>query len=86
MKRCRSKRPSRALICAAKNNSERIFELGGWRYREELEFPRAAARYPPSRPPEYEWVSRRLKLASLRRESSNQLLETLEEWNDYLER
>ena len=27
-----------------------------------------------------------LKLASLRGESSNQLLETLEEWNDYLER
>jgi hypothetical protein len=25
-------------------------------------------------------------VASLRRESSNQLLETLEEWNDYLER
>ena len=30
--------------------------------------------------------SRRLKLASLRGESSNQLFETLEEWNDYLER
>jgi hypothetical protein len=28
----------------------------------------------------------RLKMASLRGESSNQLLETLEEWNDYLER
>jgi hypothetical protein len=28
----------------------------------------------------------RLKLASLRGESSNQLLETLEEWNGYLER
>jgi hypothetical protein len=27
-----------------------------------------------------------VKLASLRGESSNQLLETLEEWNDYLER
>ena len=27
-----------------------------------------------------------LKLASLRGESSNQLLETLEEWNNYLER
>jgi len=26
------------------------------------------------------------EVASLRRESSNQLLETLEEWNDYLER
>jgi hypothetical protein len=26
------------------------------------------------------------KLASLNRESSNQLFETLEEWNDYLER
>jgi hypothetical protein len=31
-------------------------------------------------------ASGRLKLASLRRESSNRLLETLEEWNDYLER
>jgi hypothetical protein len=31
-------------------------------------------------------LGRRLKLASLRGESSNQLLETLEEWNDYLER
>jgi toxin ParE1/3/4 len=30
--------------------------------------------------------NRPFKLASLRRESSNQLLETLEEWNDYLER
>ncbi len=28
----------------------------------------------------------RIELASLRGESSNQLLETLEEWNDYLER
>jgi len=31
-------------------------------------------------------ASDRLKLASLRGESSNQLLETLEEWNDHLER
>jgi hypothetical protein len=38
------------------------------------------------RPTEYDGASGRLKLASLRRESSNQLLETLEEWNDYLER
>ncbi|HMI75085.1 MAG TPA: hypothetical protein VK495_10265 [Steroidobacteraceae bacterium] len=30
-------------------------------------------------------MTRRLKLASLNRESSNQLLETLEEWNDHLE-
>jgi hypothetical protein len=29
---------------------------------------------------------RHLKLASLRGESSNQLFEILEEWNDYLER
>jgi hypothetical protein len=39
--------------------------------------------------PEANWTSpshRRLKMASLRGESSNQLLETLEEWNDYLER
>jgi hypothetical protein len=28
----------------------------------------------------------RFKVASLRGESSNQLFETLEEWNDYLER
>jgi hypothetical protein len=35
-----------------------------------------------ARPPQAD----RLKVASLRRESSNQLLETLEEWNDYLER
>lgn len=27
-----------------------------------------------------------VKVASLRGESSNQLFETLEEWNDYLER
>jgi hypothetical protein len=33
---------------------------------EQLEFPRASALYPPSRPPEYDWVSRRLKLASPR--------------------
>jgi Txe/YoeB family toxin of Txe-Axe toxin-antitoxin module len=42
-----------------------------------------------SRAPEANWISptyRSLKVASLRRESSNQLLETLEEWNDYLER
>jgi hypothetical protein len=30
--------------------------------------------------------SARLKLASLRRESSNQLLDTLKEWSNYLER
>jgi hypothetical protein len=30
-------------------------------------------------------VAPRLKMASLRGESSNQLFEILEEWNDYLE-
>jgi hypothetical protein len=33
----------------------------------------------------YEALTRQ-EVASLRGESSNQLLETLEEWNDYLER
>src|SRR5450631_2855767 len=31
MKRCRPRRPSRALICAAQKNNERKFEFGQWR-------------------------------------------------------